>query len=255
MTADMTANLTGSQQLQGRKILITGAASGIGAATAELFAAHGAQLALLDWQEDALRETALRIGAVHHVVDVSDEVLVGNAVANAARDLGGVDGVVNCAGIYFKTPLLETTMEVWQKILAVNLTGTFLICRAAAPFLLNSPASTIVNLSSAIGLTPFVDRGAYAASKGGVIAFSKVLSMELAPRIRVNVVAPGSIDTPMVQSAYGGATGVAANSDRYALKRIGKADEVAQSILFLTSEASSLITGVTLAVDGGRTFH
>ena len=136
----------------------------------------------------------------------------------------------------------------------VNLTAPFLVCRAALPHLAAHTGSTIVNISSGVGLAPFVNRAAYATSKGGLITLGKVLAMELAPAIRVNTVCPGLIDTPMT-AALAGHNDRDEVLRRYALRRLGRDVEVAQAVLFLSTTASSFVTGITLAVDGGRTFH
>lgn len=241
-------------RLAGRRILITGAASGIGAATARLFSGHGARIALLDRNADGVQTVAAECGASPFEVDVSDEAAVWQAVDGAACALEGLDGVVNAAGVSTIAAFGETDEELWHTALDVNLTGPFRICRAALPYLQDAPAATVVTLSSAAALQPLANRSAYAASKSGVIAMSKVMAMELAPRIRVNVVCPGAIDTPMVRGSFTG-DALKAVTSRYALGRLGEAEEVAAAILFLTSQESSFMTGATMSVDGGRTYY
>ena len=239
-------------RLTGRRILITGGASGIGRATASLFMAEGAAVAVLDRAGDAGN-------GVFVPVDVADAASVKQAVAQAASALGGLDGVVNAAGIFSPAGLADTTADLFSQTMAVNLMGTFLVVQAAAPLLLaaGGPA-TIVNIGSGVGITPTGPGStAYVASKGGVIAMTKALAMELAPTVRVNVVCPGAVETPMTQSFLRNAAGdvdpVLAN--RYALRRPGEPEELAAAILFLTSAESSFVTGIVMPVDGGRTFH
>jgi NAD(P)-dependent dehydrogenase (short-subunit alcohol dehydrogenase family) len=239
-------------RLDGRRILITGGASGIGRATASLFLREGAQVAVLD-------RSAGQHDGLFVPVDVADPASVQQAVQSAHSALGGLDGVVNAAGIFSAAGLSDTTAELFGRTLAVNLTGTFLVVQAAAPILLASGvAATIVNLGSGVGITPTGPGStAYVASKGGVIAMTKALAMELAPSVRVNVVCPGMVETPMTQGFLRNASGEVepALANRYALRRPASPEEIAAAILFLTSAESSFVTGITLPVDGGRTFH
>jgi NAD(P)-dependent dehydrogenase (short-subunit alcohol dehydrogenase family) len=250
----MTAT-TSRGRLAGRRILITGGASGIGLATAELFVAEGAKVALLDRDRDAGALAAKRLGAFFYCADVASEKEVMACVNQAADALRGIDGLVNSAGISVYQPLASTDVATWQRTFDVNLTGAMLVAREALPYLKKSAGSTIVNVASGIGLRPFADRGAYAASKAGLIGWTRVLAQELAPDIRVNATCPGSTDTPLMQAqlaADGAPTDAVPN---LALRRRGKAVEQAQAILFLTGPESTFVTGVALAVDGGRTFH
>jgi NAD(P)-dependent dehydrogenase (short-subunit alcohol dehydrogenase family) len=238
-------------RLAGRKILVTGGASGIGKATVTLFRQEGASVAVLDRPGSA--DEGLFVP-----VDVADAGSVGQAVSAAHAALGGLDGVVNAAGIFSAAGLTDTTAELFSRTMAVNLMGTFLVVQAAAPLLLAGSGGTIVNIGSGVGITPTGPGStAYVASKGGVIAMSKALAMELAPSVRVNVVCPGAVETPMTQGFLRNAAGEVdpALAARYALRRPAVAAEIAAAILFLTSAESSFVTGVVLPVDGGRTFH
>ncbi len=254
-------------RLAGRRVLVTGAGSGIGAAIAALFVEAGASVAGVDLRPGADGTLALE-------ADVADADAVGRAVDAAARAFGGLDGLVNVAGIA-DTQLAESvTLEAWRRVIDVNLTGTFNVCRAMLPHLRAAHAeataararaglpeepghgtATIVNFSSGQGLQPFARRSAYAASKAGVIAFSKCIAIEWAPAIRVNTICPGATDTPMVRDAYDAATVREQVGPRYALGRIARADEVAHAALYLTGAESAFVTGIALAVDGGRSFH
>jgi NAD(P)-dependent dehydrogenase (short-subunit alcohol dehydrogenase family) len=241
-------------RLEGRKILITGGASGIGRTTAALFAHEGAAVAVLDRPGGSVPA-----GSIFVAVDVADPDSVRQAVDSAAASLGGLDGVVNAAGIFSGAGLAETTPALFSQTLAVNLTGTFLVIQAAAPRLLAAGGgATIVNIGSGVGITPTGPGStAYVASKGGVIAMTKALAMELAPTVRVNVVCPGAVDTPMTHGFLRNVAGEVdpAIASRYALRRPAAPEEIAAAILFLTSAEASFVTGIAFPVDGGRTFH
>jgi len=236
-------------RLRGRRIIITGAASGIGKATASLFALEGARLALLDRDASGLEQMAQRTGGRGFQVDIADEESVARAVEQAAEALGGVDGLVNASGIMRTGPMDETPTDLWRQVLEVNLTGTYLMCRACLPWLRKEGRASIVNIASAAGLLPNAPGlTAYAASKGGVVNLTRAMAAELAPSIRVNTVCPGMVDTPM-------ADGFRTNVGNYALKRIADPAEIANVILFLASVDASYVTGATLAADGGRSYH
>ncbi|MDA1097683.1 MAG: SDR family NAD(P)-dependent oxidoreductase [Proteobacteria bacterium] len=243
-------------RLAGRRILITGAASGIGRASAELFAREGAALALLDRNDHGLSD----FDAVPCHADVTDVAAVGAAVAAAMSGLGGLDGLVNCAGKDQLGRLTEIAPEAWGEIIAVNLTGAANVCRAAVPGLRAAGGGTIVNVASGAGLFPLPNRTAYCAAKAGLVMFSKSLAMEVADGgIRVNAVCPGAIDTPMLAGSYQNAPDPVAEKtmiqQRYLLGRFGTPGEIAAAILFLSSTDASYITGTAMAVDGGRTFY
>lgn len=236
-------------RLLGRRIVLTGAGSGIGQRTARLFAAEGAALTLLDLNAEAVAETARGTGGHAFAVDVSDEAAVTCAVGQGARPMGGIDGVVNAAGVMHRGSVREVDAAAWRRIVDINLVGTYVVVRACLPWLEKGQGATIVNIGSGQGLLPNVaNRTAYAASKGGVINLTRALAAELAPAIRANCVCPGLVDTPM-------ADGVRANTGNYALGRLADPLEIAHAILFLTGPESTYVTGSTLAVDGGRTFH
>jgi NAD(P)-dependent dehydrogenase (short-subunit alcohol dehydrogenase family) len=244
-------------RLAGRRIVITGAGSGIGKAVAELFAEHGAILALLDLNIDAATAIAQRCNGIAVRVDVADEASVGVAIKAAAVKLGGIDGVVNAAGVISVGSLEDTDLQSWRRQIDINLTGPYLVCRAALPWLRQAGAATIVNIASAQAFRPVGASCAYAASKAGVLNFTKALAGELAPAIRANVVCPGIVDTPMVAqvSTAAGKPASTPTLKDYPLGRMAQPHEIASAILYLTSDESSYVTGAALAVDGGRTFH
>lgn len=245
-----------------RRLIVSGGASGIGLAVARMAVARGARVALLDRDTAALAEAVRLLGeaALALECDVSDAPAVRTAVDRAAQWLGGVDALVNSAGIDALKSLETTSDEEWARVLAVNLTGPMLVCRAALPHLRAAGGGSIVNIASGAGLRPLPNRTAYCASKAAVIMFGKSLAIETAADgIRVNAVCPGAIDTPLFRTSYENADdperALAEIRERYALGRIAAPEEVAEAVLYLSGPGASYITGTALAVDGGRTFH
>lgn len=244
-------------RLKGRRIVVTGAGSGIGAAIAQLFIAEGAQVAAIDRNEDGIRSWFKTVDTRKGIVlkaDIADETSVNDAVKRAAEALGGIDGLINAAGVSNTDLLRDVSLADWKRTIDINLTGSFLMCCACLPWLEKVQDSTIVNFSSGQGLQPFVRRGAYAASKAGVISLSKTLAMEWAP-VRVNTICPGAVDTPMVRAGYSDEVLRTQVGPRYALGRVAEPIEIARAALYLTGGESSFVTGVALAVDGGRSYH
>lgn len=244
-------------RLKARKIVITGAGSGIGRETARLFAREGAKLALLDRDEAAARETAQETGGTVHAVDVTDESQVKAVIAEAAAAMGGIDGLLNSAGILTMKRVDEIGVDEFRRVMDVNVTGTFLVCQAALPWLRQAQHSAIVNIASAQALLPSLTGSCYAASKAAVMMLSKSMAKELAPHVRVNVICPGATETPMTDQgvAPDDIEGRKALAAIYAMGRLAQPHEIANGILFLMSSEASAITGVALAIDNGRTFH
>lgn len=246
-----------------RRILVTGGAKGIGLATVRRFVAEGASVVALDQDEAALASLAqtLAEGRIHiATADVADSASVAAAVAMAANVLGGLDGVVNAAGIDLIADLEAMTLAEWSRVLAVNLSGPVIVMQAAYPHLRAAGGGTIVNVSSGAGLSPLKHRAAYCASKAGLQMASKAVAMEAAEfGIRVNTVCPGAVETELFRSSIDHAPDPQAAYEavraRYALQRVASPDEIAAAILWLTSAESSYVTGTAIAVDGGRTFH
>jgi len=246
-------------RLAGRRVLVTGAASGIGLAIARLFRQEGAAVAMLDRDEARLAKARVD-GAATVTCDVADERAVRAGVAQAVSALGGLDGIVNSAGIDLMRPFEQMTAAEWAAVLAVDLTGPMLVCHAALPALKRAGRGTIVNIASGAALRPLEQRTAYCAAKAGLVMFGKTLAVDLAAQhIRVNAICPGIIDTPLFRSSWEGAADPEAELarilERYVIKRPGEPEEIAQAALYLTSDESSFVTGAALAVDGGRTFH
>jgi NAD(P)-dependent dehydrogenase (short-subunit alcohol dehydrogenase family) len=238
-------------KLDGRRILVTGAASGMGRAIAELFGAEGASLALLDLNLDGVQAVADELGASAFACDVSDRVAVNAVVAKAGEKLGGIDGIINAAGILTIKPFGELEPESWDRMLAINLTGPFNIVYAALPMLRAAKRATIVNIASTSALMPMAGTTGYSASKAGLAMFTKCLGFDLGPTIRANTICPGVIKTEMTRYLWENPEHTARAADRVALKRLGLPQDVAKAALFFSTEDSGFTTGTELPVDGG----
>jgi NAD(P)-dependent dehydrogenase (short-subunit alcohol dehydrogenase family) len=238
-------------KLASRRILITGAASGMGRGIARLFVAEGAALALLDRNEAGVVTAATELGAIGYGCDVTDRLAVSAIVAEAGRQLGGLDGLVNAAGILDITPFAELDPASWDRMLAVNLTGPFNVVKAALPLLQQAASATIVNIASVSALMPMPGTAGYSASKAGLLMFTKSLAMDLGPAIRANCICPGVIKTEMTRYLWENPEHSARAADRVALKRLGEVGDVARAALFFSTEDSGFTTGTELPVDGG----
>ena len=251
-------------RLDGRVALITGGASGIGAAAARLFASEGAAVAVLDRDGLGAGRRAAEIGegrALALQADVTDRAAIDEAVARAVATFGRLDVVYNNAGVPAGFgPVAGVTEADWNLSLAVNVTGTLFCTQAALPHLRASGRASVVNQSSVAALVGIPGLAAYSAAKGAVLSLTRTLAAELAPDgIRVNAICAGTVDTPMVQpllAARGGGDielGARLTAERYPVGRIGTADEIARAALFLASDESSFITGAVITADGGMT--
>ncbi len=257
--ADATISSFTGRRFVGKVAVVTGAGSGIGQAVAVRLAREGAAVAALDVAEDPLAATVSRIvseggTASGYRCDVTSESAVGDTVGRLATDLGAPTVVCNVAGIggFFNT--VDMPLDRWEKILAVNLTGPFLVCRATLPHLLEHGGS-IVNVASNTALMGQSYSAAYCASKAGLLMFSKALAAEFLSRgVRVNVVAPGGVDTPLI-----GTFELPEGADFKELTKImtpmgfSTPAEIAASVAFIASDESSYTTGAVLSVDGGLT--
>lgn len=241
--------------------LITGAASGMGASMARLFAAEGAAVLAVDIQPqvgEVARDIRERGEAADFVAaDVTDPVQVDAAVRAAVQRLGGLDVLVNCAGTAMPfTPIESVTDELWEKTIDVNLKGVFLTCRASVPIFKAQRRGCIVNVASVAGVRARPGLSAYCAAKAGVILLTRALALEMAPYgVRVNALLPGPTDTPMLP---GFAPGLAPQQARerfiesVPLGRLASPEEIARAALFLASDEASFVTGACLGADGGR---
>jgi NAD(P)-dependent dehydrogenase (short-subunit alcohol dehydrogenase family) len=238
-------------ELDGRVAVVTGGASGIGAATARRFAAEGARVAVIDRDPEGAAAVADEIGGQAHALDVRDGDAVEQAVGRIVSAVGRIDVLANNAGTGDLRPLHTVDDKLWHRLIDVNLTGTFNAMRSVVPHLLAGGGGTIVNNASLSGLFPTRNEAPYSAAKAGVIALTKSGALEYGPTVRVNCVAPGFVRTPLtaVWDQIPGA--FAPIADAIPLGRMAEADEIAEVILFLASDRSSYVTGQTLVVDGG----
>lgn len=246
-----------------KSVLITGGTSGIGLAAARMFLQGGAKVMLVgrcrDKGQRAIDDLIKFGDSVNYLTgDVSNPEECRNIIAQAAEWQGRLDIVVNSAGVYLEKAITDVSIEEYNDIMDTNLKGTFFIAKYAVPHLRKRQGTAIVNVSSDAGLNGNILCTAYCASKGAIVTFTKALALELAPyEIRVNCVCPGDIETPMLdkQLAESGDPGAYRReiASVYPMGRIGKADEAAQVICFLASDAASFVTGAAWSVDGGLT--
>ncbi|MFF3574260.1 SDR family NAD(P)-dependent oxidoreductase [Nocardia jiangxiensis] len=244
------------KRLSDRRILITGGAGGIGAAAARRLSAEGAAVAILDTDADAARQLASELGdATSFECDVTQEQSLDTAVTAAARELGGLDGVLTCAGIARSGLPHEMALDDWFSVIAVNLNGTFLAIRAALPYLLEAGASSVVTIGSVASLVSAnTNTPSYDASKSGVLGLTRSIAVGYADRgVRANCLCPGVVDTPLARRARE-VEGVTSNAVAATpLARRADPEEMAAVIAFLLSAESSYMTGSVVAADGGLT--
>jgi len=251
-------------RLAGKVALISGGASGIGAATARKFVAEGGKAVLADLQEEKGRALAAELGDAAHFVplDVTSDAQWSVAVATATQRFGSLTTVVNCAGISVPATIEQETLEGFRRTIAINLEGTFLGCKHGVAALKKKKGAAIVNVGSTLGARAGSIFTAYSSSKGAVHMLTRAVALHCAEQgydIRVNAMLPGAIHTEMVEGYI--AAGIAAGSTRGAvidgfasvhpMKRLGRPNEPADAIAFLASDEASFITGALLPVDGG----
>jgi 3(or 17)beta-hydroxysteroid dehydrogenase len=255
-------------RMQGKAAIVTGAASGIGRATAILFAREGARVLLTDRDPagEAVADSVRGEGGEGHFLrhDVSDEASWTAAVVRALEAFGRLDVLVNNAGISLAKPLGDTTLAEWRQLMAVNLDGVFLGTREAVRAMRRSGGGAIVNVSSAAGLVGSPTASAYCASKGGVRLFTKAVALEVAgDGIRVNSIHPGGVRTPiwakadfwpgLVEQSGSEDAAFQALAGASPLGRLAEPEEIAEAILYLASDGSKFMTGSELVIDGGYT--
>ncbi|MGB9743212.1 MAG: SDR family NAD(P)-dependent oxidoreductase [Minisyncoccales bacterium] len=246
--------------LKNKVAIITGARRGMGRADALLLARAGAKVVVSDISEEECQlvvEEIKKLGgeALAIKCDVSQKQEVEVMVKKTIAQWGKIDVLVNNAGICQFKPFLELTEEEWERTININLKGYFLCAQAVAKEMVKQKSGSIINIASvAMGQVGvgFPTLAHYSASKGGIVAMTETLAIELAPyNIRVNAIAPGAIDTPMIGPVKGNQASFEGLIARLPLKRIGKPEEIANVVLFLASDASSYMTGATIVVDGG----
>jgi NAD(P)-dependent dehydrogenase (short-subunit alcohol dehydrogenase family) len=252
-------------RLQGKVALITGAASGIGLATADWFCRDGAAVALLDAQGPRAEQEAARLRAAGHralavPADVTQTGQVRRAVERTVQEFGRLDVLFANAGIGYTGELTDTTDEDWDQVMGVNAKGVFICCREAVrQMLAQRPAGGAVVINGSIsGLVGIPGQAPYGPSKGAVVEMTRQLAVEYARRgVRVNCVCPGTVDTPVLRRAMAMAPDAQAFLDMlvagHPVGRIGRAEEIAAAVAFLASDEASFITGAVLPVDGGYT--
>ncbi|MEV7607314.1 SDR family NAD(P)-dependent oxidoreductase [Paenarthrobacter sp. NPDC089322] len=238
------------------RVLVTGATSGVGEATAKLFAQRGAKVALLGRRPAELQRVAGEIdGGAHQVVtDVADAESVRNGVRGAIHSLGGLDVAVNAAGVAGYAPLEDLDERRWREVLDTNLSGTFFVAREAGLHMRRSGGGAIVNVASDLAAMGVAGLAHYCAAKAGVVGLTRALALELAPDVRVNAVCPGPIDTPMLRSGLESepdpVLALQQKESTVPLLRLADPEEVAAAIYFLAVEGT-FATGTSMAFDGG----
>lgn len=249
-------------KFQGKVVIVTGGGKGIGWGIATVFAQEGASVVVVDWDEAAGEKTAQELaalggGSLFVKCDVSDEAQVKAMIQATLDRFGRIDVLVNNAGIGVYKPVLETSVEDWDRALGVNLRGVFLCSKYAIPHMQAIGKGAIVNISSVHSEATVNGVAPYAASKGGVTALTRNMAIDYGPVIRVNAIAPGWVYTPLIKSIFDSypdpAKQQAEVERRQVMKRIGRPEDIGHAAAFLASDEASFITGTQLFVDGGLT--
>jgi NAD(P)-dependent dehydrogenase (short-subunit alcohol dehydrogenase family) len=239
--------------LKGKRVLVTGGASGIGAATAARFLEEGAQVCVLDRDAAGRAKIAKELSALTAAIagDVSDLAHVKSAFAQAIRQMGGIDVVINNAGISIRHNFLDITPEEWNRVMSVNLTGVFYVAQTAARHMFERGSGVILNTASTNGMVGQPFYADYNATKAGVIELTRTMAIELAPKVRVNAVAPGYVLTPMQRAEYTDEMLEEVNR-KIPLGRHARPEEIAALFAFLSSDDAAYVTGHVYTIDGGE---
>ena len=242
------------EELKGKRVLITGAASGIGLATAQVFANHGSKVFVVDYNKDAVEKVMAENPdfAGYSLCDVSKEEDVKAAFAKMDAELGGIDVLISNAGISIRSDFTDITYEQWQKVIDINLNGMFLCAKEAAKRMLEQKSGVILMTASTNGTEGHRWYTDYNASKAGVILLTKSMALELAPVVRVNCVCPGYVLTPMQRAEYTDEM-LAKVNEGIPMKRHAEPEEIGKLYAFLASDDAAYITGADIRIDGGET--
>jgi NAD(P)-dependent dehydrogenase (short-subunit alcohol dehydrogenase family) len=247
----------GAALLAGGRAIVTGGGSGIGAATCRAFAEHGALVAVFDIDGDRAKSVADEIDGLAYAVDVTDHEALTAAVGDVHDRFGGITVLFNNAGGSTLRPLHDYPVHEWQQIVTLNLSAVFYGIKAVAPIMLAGRGGAIVSTASISGTRPAAGEAPYAAAKAAVAALTASAALEYAPRIRVNAVSPGMIQTAMTELLLTdkGLNAAGAMAAKTPLNRVGEPDDIAQVVTFLCSDMARFVTGQNIVVDGGMTLH